>query len=478
MKRFRWLAVLAAAALMGGALAEPVETEYLVDMSREEVYRLEQRLEALGFLNGESDEIYDASTRQAIESFQQANGLVVSGEADEATLARLNGSDAVTRQDYLRRFADAYAEMASLEKGASGNEVLMLQRRLNEFGYFSGAADGVFGDATRMAVESFQMVNGLPVTGVADGYTLMRLMADSPISWPGFLSEMSATAGDSGLNVYVLQKKLRAMGYFEGDCTGSYGDLTRQAVSAFQENNGLEPTGIADSATWTVIYSGANAANGGAHALQIGDYGEKVQQAQQRLQALGYYTAAVSGQYDLLTETAVRLFQMAEGMDETGELDDEALERLSSERATAISDPEVQRDFEDMLEAADREDQTVMAEAALQLLGASFGAVDDDLYPGFAFVQYVCAQAGLPVIHPETLVALADIPVNAANEAKAGNVIAFQTVEADRVAMRLAICAGEGRIIYCADDGGWIVMSFMDQLDSSNVYRWDAGAGE
>ena len=59
------------------------------------------------------------------------------------------------------------------------------------------------------------------MNGVADGAVLMRLMADSPITWPAFLTEMSAAEGDSGLNVYVLQKKLALLGYFTGSCTGS-----------------------------------------------------------------------------------------------------------------------------------------------------------------------------------------------------------------------------------------------------------------
>ena len=473
MKRMACL-VLLAALLLGGALAEPVETEYLVDMTREEVRHLEDRLFSLGYLSVDPDEIYDANTRQAIESFQQANGLEVTGEANAATLERLNGADAVSRQEYLRRFANAYAEMTPLEKGASNNQVLVMQKRLKEYGYFSGAADGVFGDATRMAVESFQMVNGLPVTGVADGATLMRLMADSPISWPGFLSEMSATAGDTGLNVYVLQKKLLAMGFFEGECTGSYGELTQRAVAGFQAENGLEATGIADGATWAVIYSGAAVAPRDEGVLQVGDYGPPVREMQQRLAELGYYTQEVTGTFTLPTETAVRLFQMAAELTVTGELDDPTHTRLYAEEAPAMTDEAVRAAFREALRRADDTAQGVAAETAVQLPGTAFGETEDDVYPGFSFVQYVVVEAGIPVCGPEDLIALAETRVTDGDDVEAGDVVIFQIASGDRVNMLMTVAAGDGKVVYVTEEGGWVVLSYMDQMDGDEVYRWDA----
>ena len=51
---------LLAALLLCGALAEPVDTEYLVDMASDEVQRLEQRLHELGYLAADFDSVYDA----------------------------------------------------------------------------------------------------------------------------------------------------------------------------------------------------------------------------------------------------------------------------------------------------------------------------------------------------------------------------------------------------------------------------------
>ena len=95
MKHIKILALLAALLLAGGALSEPVDTAYLVDMTSEQVISLEQRLSELGYFSAESDTTYDAETRSALESFQQANGLEVTGQTDSATLERLNSADAL-----------------------------------------------------------------------------------------------------------------------------------------------------------------------------------------------------------------------------------------------------------------------------------------------------------------------------------------------------------------------------------------------
>ena len=49
------------------------------------------------------------------------------------------------------------------------------QARLAELGLYSGALDGVFGDGTRNALESFQKDNDLPVNGMPDQRTLLML---------------------------------------------------------------------------------------------------------------------------------------------------------------------------------------------------------------------------------------------------------------------------------------------------------------
>ena len=466
--------VLAALTLSSpvGGVSESVASEYLVNMSAEAILDLEERLHALGYLAADADSVYDADTRQALEGFQQANGLIVTGQLDDDTRALLDSDAVISRQDYLSRFAQGYQEMEPLQSGSVNNQVQTMQQRLIEYGYFTGAADGVFGDATQMAVQRFQMVNGLPVTGVADGMTMMRLMADVPISWQGYLSEMCCAAGDVGLNVYVLQKRLKAMGYYEGECTGSFGELTQKAVTAFQADNALEATGSADTALWDLIYSGNAASRRRLDVLSLGDTGVNVTQVQQQLNALGYYSYDASGSFDRATETALRLFQMANGLNATGVADADTLSALLSDAARPIADAAAQERFAALLSQRDANVQARIAEIARGLVGSEFQFGDDPLYPGFALAQYVCVAAGLPVTAPETLIRLADDPVDTSDEIQAGNIVAFQTTAGDSVTMLLTIGTGDGRIIYARSEVGWVVMSYIDQIDSESVYRW------
>ena len=473
----RWLAGLVSAALMAAMASCPAaaRAEAPAGMEAGEVARMEERLGGLGYLAAAADSVYDADTRQALTGFQQANGLEATGEPDEATLEKLYSAEAVSRQVYLQRFTEAYREMDPLKNGDINGQVQVLQRKLSELGYFSGGIDGVFGDATQSAVERFQMVNGLEVTGVADGMTLMRLMAEVPITWQSYLSEMSAASGDAGLNVYVLQKKLAAMGYFEGECTGNFSDMTRQAVMQFQAANGLEDTGVADANTWALISSGGAVAKNRADVVAAGDAGERVTQIQQQLTGLGYYTHEVSGRYDYCTETAVRLFQMANELPSTGEADADTLDLMMGGAARPMTDEGVQEIFNTLLVGRSDAVQAVISEIAGRLVGEAFPASDDGLYPGFALVQYVCVAAGLPVTQPETLIRLASVPVAAASEVEAGNVVALQTEDGDSVAMLMTIGTGDGRVIYATAATGWVVMSYIDQMDSASVYRWAEG---
>lgn len=59
--------------------------------------------------------------------------------------------------------------------GSTGEEVIEIQQRLSELGYYSGTIDGRFGANTKKAVIAFQMDNHLSADGIVGDKTLEAL---------------------------------------------------------------------------------------------------------------------------------------------------------------------------------------------------------------------------------------------------------------------------------------------------------------
>jgi len=57
------------------------------------------------------------------------------------------------------------AMAAVLEVGSRGSDVTAVQKKLIQWGYLSGTADGKYGEKTRIAVAAFQRKNGLAADG-------------------------------------------------------------------------------------------------------------------------------------------------------------------------------------------------------------------------------------------------------------------------------------------------------------------------
>ena len=67
------------------------------------------------------------------------------------------------------------ADSAVLKRGSRGDEVVTLQKKLKQWGYYDGSVDGVFGAGTEKAVQYFQRKNGLTADGVVGAKTAAAL---------------------------------------------------------------------------------------------------------------------------------------------------------------------------------------------------------------------------------------------------------------------------------------------------------------
>lgn len=457
----RTLCAVMALGMCAGGFAEQ-------DVASERVLEIERALYSLGYHDDNFDALLDDVTKVALRSFQRANDLNPTGEPDSATLALLDSGMGVTCHQYLVELKNEYGEVPILQSGSAGEAVGELQLKLKELGYFSGECDGVFGDATLAAVKRFQMANGLTEDGSADCSTQLRLYEGSPLSWQTFLETAVAAFGDTGLHVRQLQRKLKELGYFEGDCTGNYGEMTQKAVALFQETNLLENTGVADLSTCTALYEGLAEPLKDPSTLSIGDSGDSVAQLQSSLAGYGYFDRNVTGIFGATTEIAVRLFQMANGLPSTGEADGEMTALLSV--GSPMEMDYVRETLREQVRSQGDSARAVIGSTAMRLRGQSFEPDDEDLYDGFAFVQYVCVVSGVPVVAPEDLIDMIAEPVESFDEAQTGDILSIQRADGTSL---LAIATGAGGAVYATQDGGYVLETDLRSLAAGEVYRWN-----
>ena len=97
-----------------------------------------------------------------------------------------------------------------LRNGSQGDEVVALQTRLQELGYYAGAIDGQFGPGTREAVTLFQQLHGLDADGIVGQET--REMLNSDQANPYEVAAL-ASMNQDGLPMLVNRWHLLPSGY-------------------------------------------------------------------------------------------------------------------------------------------------------------------------------------------------------------------------------------------------------------------------
>lgn len=121
------------------------------------VKSMQSRLRSLGFYPGAVTTAFTAETKAAVEAYQAAAGLTVTGEADNALQSRIARDNTVT------------GRLVTLKYGNNYIAVKELQRRLRALGYLKSSfkLTTKFDAATRTAVRAFQTMAGREPDGIA-----------------------------------------------------------------------------------------------------------------------------------------------------------------------------------------------------------------------------------------------------------------------------------------------------------------------
>ena len=128
----------------------------------------------------------------------------------------------------------------SLRRGSEGDQVITLQKKLKNWGYYTGSVDGIFGSETEEAVRYFQRKNGLAVDGVVGPDTARAL----GMTLTG--GSAQASGGSSGTNSSSGDLYLRARCVY-GEARGEpyKGQVAVAAVILNRTKNSGFPSSIA-----------------------------------------------------------------------------------------------------------------------------------------------------------------------------------------------------------------------------------------
>lgn len=273
------------------------------------VRNLQEGLNRLGHDAGRPDGVAGPRTRAAIQEFQSAQGLAVTGRATPALYDQVRSA---TERRFGSPAPAAARAPAPMPPTASRDLVTAIQSELRQSGYAVDAVSGTMDDTTRAAIRDFQADAGLPVTGEPSDRMLAHLRS---------------TAGQQNLQqrrrlVRQLQEELTQRGYEPGPADGTFTPRTRTAIRTFQSDANLQVTGQPSRELLAEMGERpdrrARRDRAAPEAAQASDPG-LIRQVQSQLNARGYAVGTPDGVMGDQTRAAIRDFQQRVNLPVTGE---------------------------------------------------------------------------------------------------------------------------------------------------------------
>lgn len=181
-----------------------------------------------------------------------AVGLATRASADASAI------DALLPDEEHRAVNDSLfvSTLQTIQKNI-GNAILMDAQAAS-----SGSGDS--GDsASRWAIVNNSITQleaastAAELTAILNGEQVAVVTEPTPSPTPEVPQYETLAKGAKSDAVLELQTRLYELGFLMDDRDGAYGNKTQTAVKVFQEYAGLEATGIADSATQTLLFSDA-----------------------------------------------------------------------------------------------------------------------------------------------------------------------------------------------------------------------------
>ena len=270
------------------------------------VEALQQALADLRFYAGEIDGVYDAQVAEAVKEYQRYYGGTVDGVADGGVQ-----TDIRERAEEVRaQFGDDAYDMLLIVDSKTVSRVvradwmyILPKTSANYLTWLDAGTEVIVLGTSGSWLHLECKLPGGDMFGYAKA-SIIRTATETTVT-PQYGTDIIPNA-----DVRALQEALISLGYLSGSATGNYDQATYEAVKAFQQATGELATGVASNATLNAAQS-PDAPMAANTALRVGMRGAAVKELQASLQALGYYTGALDGNYTETVAASVKMYQRA-----------------------------------------------------------------------------------------------------------------------------------------------------------------------
>ncbi|MBP1967916.1 cell wall-associated NlpC family hydrolase [Virgibacillus natechei] len=148
--------VEASPAIQNKILLESEQLQY--GQHGESVRVLQQKLNKLSYYDDEVDGDYGLLTEHALKKFQEDNSVIIDGQADKETLYALINVE-------LKQYLDTIDKLSeTIYPGMHSDDVKVVQKALEYFGYYEGEIDGIYGPLTTKALEITEEEHDIELT--------------------------------------------------------------------------------------------------------------------------------------------------------------------------------------------------------------------------------------------------------------------------------------------------------------------------
>ncbi len=197
-----------------------------------------------------------------------------------------------------------------LSQGSSGYEVLKLQERLKELGYFNEPTTLYFGPVTEAALVEFQTNAGLTPDGVYNDATRSVLTADNAPGKFDDQDELLTVNSDENVTIPTGDDNDS-----DSDDKNSQSTPETQFSETTDTDSNENKKSLEMSSSNELIFT-------------YGDVDDGISNIQYILIKLGFYQDEMTGIYDEKTFNAVELFQLDNSLPATGSVDEKTLDAL------------------------------------------------------------------------------------------------------------------------------------------------------